>query len=82
MSGVPIVVPDLDEPGATAWVGEWLVRSGETVVEGDRLVELVFGDIVVDLPAPVSGTLMPSLRGECPVRAGATLGRILPDAPA
>ena len=78
----PIVVPDLDAPGATAMIGEWLVRDGEAVVEGDRLVELLFGEILVELPAPATGTLQRSRRGERRVQPGEVLGSIDPEADA
>jgi pyruvate/2-oxoglutarate dehydrogenase complex dihydrolipoamide acyltransferase (E2) component len=43
MSGVPIVV------------SVWLVPLGTRVSAGDRLVELLAGDAVVDVSAPDSG---------------------------
>ncbi len=79
MTAVPILVPDLDAPGAPVRVGEWLAREGETVVEGDRLVELIFGEIVADLPAPATGTLVQPYHGARSLRAGEALGCIVPE---
>ena len=81
MKPVPILVPDLDAAGAPVRVGEWLAREGEAVVEGDRLVELIFGEIVADLPAPATGTLAQAYRGARPLRAGEALGCIVPEQP-
>ena len=45
-------------------VSVWRVAEGQTVVEGDRVVELVCGAATVDLEAPVSGRLKRQLVDE------------------
>jgi pyruvate/2-oxoglutarate dehydrogenase complex dihydrolipoamide acyltransferase (E2) component len=54
----PLLAPDLgmpdDEP---VHVGCWLVKPGDEVVEGDRVVELWVGEITFDVSSPVSGRL-------------------------
>ena len=50
-----IRVPDLGMPGVPIVVSVWLVPLGTRVSAGDRLVELVAGDAVVDVAAPDSG---------------------------
>jgi pyruvate/2-oxoglutarate dehydrogenase complex dihydrolipoamide acyltransferase (E2) component len=55
----------------------WLVEDGSEVTEGDRLVEILVGNATVDLPAPASGVLRQTLRGEDePVTTGQLLGVI------
>jgi pyruvate/2-oxoglutarate dehydrogenase complex dihydrolipoamide acyltransferase (E2) component len=51
-------------PGVTAVASLWLVEEGGAVTEGDRLLEVVAGDVTVDLPAPASGKLVELLIGE------------------
>jgi pyruvate/2-oxoglutarate dehydrogenase complex dihydrolipoamide acyltransferase (E2) component len=38
-------------------VGHWLASVGAEVVQGDRLLELLAGEVVVDLSAPATGRL-------------------------
>ena len=74
----PIPMPDLGtEP---ARLSLWHVQPGEHVYAGDRVVEVVIPGAVVDVSAPVTGTVrdrvaLPNDR----VRAGDCLGRIDPD---
>jgi pyruvate/2-oxoglutarate dehydrogenase complex dihydrolipoamide acyltransferase (E2) component len=51
----PIVLPDLGSTPVT--FGLWHVGVGELVLEGERVAEVRIRGAVVDLPAPVSGTL-------------------------
>ena len=56
---VPLLMPDLDLPPQQAiTVSCWLVPLGREVVEGDRLVEVSAGEVLVDLPAPAAGRLV------------------------
>lgn len=48
--------PDLGAAGPMR-VSAWLVNVGETVREGDRLVELLVPGLTYDVPAPVDGWL-------------------------
>jgi pyruvate/2-oxoglutarate dehydrogenase complex dihydrolipoamide acyltransferase (E2) component len=50
-----VTVPDLGLPGLAIVVGVWLVPLGAHVSQGDRVVELLVGDVAIDLSAPVSG---------------------------
>lgn len=36
----------------------WLVPQGGHVIEGDRVVQLLAGEVTVDLSAPVTGKLI------------------------
>ena len=39
----------------------WLVRRGNEVSEGDRLLEVLAGEVTIDLSAPASGILREKL---------------------
>lgn len=72
-----IVTPDLDLGEAPIVVSVWHAPRGAAVVEGDRVVELLAGDVVVDVSAPASGVLAERCVGEDErVRPGQTLGVI------
>jgi len=52
-------MPDLDLPPQQAMtVSCWLVPLGREVLEGDRLLEISVGEVLVDLPAPATGKLI------------------------
>jgi pyruvate dehydrogenase E2 component (dihydrolipoamide acetyltransferase) len=60
----PLILPDLGLPGVALVASAWLVEPGSSVVEGDRLLEVLAGSITVDLPAPASGILSEQLVSE------------------
>jgi pyruvate/2-oxoglutarate dehydrogenase complex dihydrolipoamide acyltransferase (E2) component len=76
-----VVVPELGiAPTSPLVVSCWLADVGEEVVEGDRLVELMSGEITLDVPAPGTGRLVKVAAGRNRrVRPGAVLGWIEPD---
>jgi pyruvate dehydrogenase E2 component (dihydrolipoamide acetyltransferase) len=56
---VPLLMPDLDLPPRQGIIVScWLIPLGREVSEGDRLLELSAGDVLVDLPAPAAGRLV------------------------
>ena len=59
-----IIVPDLDLPGVPLTISLWLVAEGQSVKQGERIVELLAGDVTVDLPCPADGILAEILIGE------------------
>lgn len=64
----------LPEGEEEATVSYWRVEEGDTVEEGDRLVELTTGKVVYNVPAPCSGTIAEILVTEGDtVRIGETL---------
>lgn len=70
-------LPDLDLPDAPACVSAWHAQVGQRVVEGDRLLEIVAGDVTVDLPAPASGVLTERcVNLDDPLTVGQRLARI------
>jgi pyruvate/2-oxoglutarate dehydrogenase complex dihydrolipoamide acyltransferase (E2) component len=76
----PIAAPDLDLPGVRVVLSIWLTRTGAAVVAGDRIVELLAGDVTVDISAPVSGVVAEcSIAEDEPVLPGTVLGFIAPE---
>jgi pyruvate/2-oxoglutarate dehydrogenase complex dihydrolipoamide acyltransferase (E2) component len=59
-----LVLPDLGLPNVTVVASAWLVEPGSSVVEGDRLLEVLAGSVTVDLPAPATGILSEQLVSE------------------
>lgn len=54
---IPVEMTDIDLAERATTIGCWLVPVGAQVVQGDRLLELLAGEVVVDLPAPATGKL-------------------------
>ena len=54
---IPLEMPDLDILSQIPTVSCWLAPLGSRVVEGDRLIELLAGEVVIDLAAPATGRL-------------------------
>jgi pyruvate/2-oxoglutarate dehydrogenase complex dihydrolipoamide acyltransferase (E2) component len=77
---VELHLPDLDLPGVPVTASAWHASVGQRVVEGDRLLEIVAGDVVVDLPAPSTGVLVEQcVRIDDRLEVGLTLARVQPD---
>lgn len=55
---VELRLPNLDLPGVPITACSWHAHVGQRVIEGDRLLEVLAGDAIVDLPAPASGRLI------------------------
>lgn len=55
---VMVKLPKLSDTGAEVEVGEWLVREGEAVHEGQALVSVETDKAVVEVPSPFSGTVL------------------------
>ena len=76
----PVHLPELELPGVTIRSSCWHTRRGGRVIQGDRLLEVVAGDVVVDIAAPASGVLVQKCVAEHEVlRVGQLLGWIAPD---
>ena len=55
---VAVILPDLGTgPATPIIVSYWYAARGETVWEGDRLVEVLVGPATFDVPAPATGRL-------------------------
>ncbi len=55
---VIVTLPKLYENMDEATIGQWLVEIGQTVAQGDVLVELITAKTVIDFEAPADGTLL------------------------
>ena len=70
-------LPDLDLPNVPARVAAWHAAVGQHLVAGERLVEIVAGDVAVEVPAPVSGELTERcVAVDEPLAAGQVLARL------
>ena len=61
---VNITLPPLAEGVDKASISYWYKQMGETVKEGEDLVELVTDKATFNMPSPVSGTLKEVLVNE------------------
>jgi len=71
-----VILPDLGTgPDVPIIVSHWFAARGESVWEGDRLVEVLVGPATFDVPAPATGRLA-EIRGreDDLVAPGAVLG--------
>ena len=75
---VAVILPDLGTgPATPIIVSYWYAARGETVWEGDRLVEVLAGAATFDVPAPATGRLAEiRVREDDRVVPGALLGQI------
>lgn len=74
----PVLVPPLDLSDVPLRVGVWHYGDGHAVREGDRLLEISAGEVVVDLPAPADGILRKLAAEDEIVTVGQIVGEILP----
>ena len=70
----PITVPDLGSGSDSVRVSAWLVDVGQTVIVGDRVVEVLVPGITFDIEAAQSGALVEVTR---PVDAIVAQGDVL-----
>ena len=74
---VEIRVPDLGKDVEEATILQWRVKEGDTIAEGDVLLELATGKVDTEITAPAGGTVLKILRGDGEVvRAGEVIGFI------
>jgi len=64
MSGIKDVLAPPNEEGTRATILKWCKAVGDTVVKDEPLVELETDKVTVEIPAPVSGTLIEVLKPE------------------
>ena len=71
------VTAPVEQEGTKAVVKSWYVALGETIAEGDPLVELETDKVAVEVPAPASGVLMEILiDADGEAEPGGVLGRL------
>ncbi len=78
MRKAAVILPDLGtSPDTPIVVSYWFAARGETVWEGERLVEVLVGPATFDVPAPATGRLVEiRLREDDTLFPGAVLGNI------
>ena len=78
-----MVMPDLELGDVPLVASVWHVGIGRRVTRGERVMEVLAGEVVVDLPAPVSGYLSQKLVTEDePLRIGQRLAVLITQPPA
>ena len=76
----PVLLPDLGAADDPVRISCWLVDLGESVDEGDRLLEVLVQGVTFDVPAPATGTLTRIEKSlDAQVYAGEPLGWIEAD---
>jgi pyruvate/2-oxoglutarate dehydrogenase complex dihydrolipoamide acyltransferase (E2) component len=58
MPNISLVLADLDLGETPVLACSWLADQGARVTQGDRLLEVVAGEVCVDLEAPATGRLV------------------------
>ncbi|WP_313353002.1 biotin/lipoyl-containing protein, partial [Paracoccus sp. (in: a-proteobacteria)] len=53
-----IRMPDIGEGIAEAEIAEWLVKPGDTLREDDPMVAVMTDKATVEIPSPVTGTVV------------------------
>ena len=72
-----MTLPAMGESVAEGTISRWLKAVGDTVAEGESLVEVTTDKVDVEVPSPAAGTLESILADEgATVTVGATLGMI------
>ncbi len=76
---VSLTLPAMGESVTEGIVSRWLKAVGDSVSEGEALVEVTTDKVDVEVPAPASGELTEIVAAEgATVAVGAVLGRIVP----
>lgn len=73
-----VILPNLGtSPGQPIVVSHWYASRGDSIWEGDRLVEVLVGPATFDVPAPTTGRLA-EIRGDEDdrVEPGSVLGLV------
>lgn len=72
-----LVLPELGLGAREVVASLWLVEPGSEVTAGDRLLEVLSGEVTIDLPSPASGVLVETLVDDDePLRVGQPLAVI------
>ena len=72
----PLVVPQLGNEVTEAEVNEWLKADGETVAQGEPVVNISTTKMAMDLEAPAAGALRIVVEEGEIAEVGATLAEI------
>lgn len=76
---VAVIAPDLQVGADSVVIGQWRFETGDFVIAGDALVELVVPGLTVSIPSPVDGVLVEICRPATQsVQPGDLLGWVQP----
>jgi len=73
-SGTDVVLPELGESVAEGTISRWLKNVGDSVAEGDSLLEVSTDKVDTEVPSPVAGTL---LEIKVPADGVASVGQVI-----
>ena len=77
---IDLKVPEVGESVTEVFIGEWLKSEGDSVEEGEPLVELESEKATFELPAPAAGVISKILKGSGEeAKVGEVIGRLDPD---
>ncbi len=77
---VDVAIPRIGESIQTVFVSKWLKKVGDSVTEGDALIELDSDKASMEVPSPATGVLTERLADEgAEVEIGAVVARIDPN---
>lgn len=60
----PIILPDLGAGDQPIRLAQWLVESGDTVVQGDRVAEVLVGGVLFHVASPADGVVQRTIELE------------------
>ena len=73
----PIVLPNLGAQEHQIRLVQWLVDTGDRVLEGDRVAEVLVGGVLFHVAAPAEGVVQRTIESEgTPLDSHAQLGFI------
>ncbi len=76
-TGISVTLPSLGENVTEATITRWLKSVGDSVVEGEALLEVATDKVDTEIPSPTTGTLVELLAAEdAVVEVGAALASI------
>src|SRR5690625_7521736 len=61
---IEVKVPSVGESIAEVFIGTWLKKEGDTVRRDEPVVEIETDKATLEIPAPVSGTIVKLLKAE------------------
>ena len=59
-----VQLPHVGESVTEAVIGKWLKSAGDVIEKYDPLVEVITDKVVMDVPSPITGTLIEILASE------------------
>lgn len=54
---IEVFVPDMENEGQDVYIVDWFKEIGDSISEGDPLLEVMTDKANIEIPSPASGTL-------------------------